>query len=279
MSAQTVPTKYASVKGIQLAYRRFGKASNFPLLYLTHFRGTMDLIDPLLLNSIAKNREVILLDSAGTGHSQGTIEPTFAETANTINDFLDAISVPKVDILGFSLGGMVAQVIAVAHPHILNKLVLAGTQSSYTQGLVFSSPEVFEVANGVSPSEDDMLKLFFYSSDSSRALGRAWWARLEERHVSGESRTLLVDQAGGGVQQAAIGQFVSDATFFDKLKEIKVPVLVTNGKDDIMTPTTNSFILQQQLQDVELHIFPDSGHGHLYQFPEKYAELLELFLD
>lgn len=279
MSAQTAPTKHVSVKGTQLAYRRFGNASSLPLLFLTHFRGTMDLIDPLLVNSIAKNREIILVDSAGTGHSQGTIEPTLVQTATTMKDFLEAISVPKVDILGFSLGGMVAQAMAVYHPHILNKLVLAGTQSSYTEGLVFSAPEVFELADGVSPPEDDMMKLFFFPSDTSRALGHAWWARLQERQVAGESRTSFVDQAGGRIQQAAISSFVSDATFFDKLKQISMPVLVTNGKDDIMTPTTNSFILQQHLHNVELHIFPDSGHGHLYQFPEAYAALLEMFLN
>jgi pimeloyl-ACP methyl ester carboxylesterase len=99
MSAQTVPTQYASVKGTRIAYRRFGQPSDIPLLFLTHFRGTIDLIDPLLANSIAASREIILFDNAGCGHSEGTIQSTLQEAGATAIDFLSAIAVSKVDLM------------------------------------------------------------------------------------------------------------------------------------------------------------------------------------
>ncbi|OAL45529.1 alpha/beta-hydrolase [Pyrenochaeta sp. DS3sAY3a] len=279
MSAQTSPTQYALVKGVKLAYRRFGSQRGVPLLFLTHFRGTMDLVDPLLANSIAQNRELILFDYAGCGHSEGAVDKTLQQSGSSVVGFLTTIGVPKVDILGFSLGGMVAQAIAVEHAEVINKLILAGTQSSVTQGVVFADdPEVPDISSRESPSGEDMLKLFFFPSETSRELGRAWWRRTQEREVEGETRTGLLNQEGGKVQQAAIGAFVSNAGFFERLKQMDIPVLVTNGTDDIMTPTPNSYLLQQQLQNAELHIYPDSGHGHLYQVPEAYAKQLELFL-
>ncbi|OKP13466.1 hypothetical protein PENSUB_657 [Penicillium subrubescens] len=196
----------------------------------------------------------------------------------TVVDFLTSIGVPKVDIIGFSLGGMVAQYIVVSHPHIVNKLILAGTQSSYTEGVVFGDPEIMKIAGGAVPSEEDMMKLFFYPSSTSRALGRAWFERTQERQVEGEQWRGFLDQAGAAKQQAAIGKFATDTELFEKLKQINTAVLVTNGKADIMTPTSNSYILLQQLRNAQLHLYPDAGHGHLYQVPEIYAKQIELFL-
>lgn len=278
MSAQTAPTQFITVDGTKLAFRRFGKPNALPLLFLTHLRGTMDLIDPLLINKLAETRGLILYDDAGCGHSGGTIPNSLHDSGDLVVKFLQAINLPKVDILGFSLGGMIAQTIAVNHPGVINKLILAGTQSAYTEGMVFSGPEIAEIASGVSPSDDDMLKLFFSPSEESKGLGRGWLERIMGRSVDGERRTRFVDQAGGLVQTKAIGAFVSDPEFFEKLKQVEIPILVTNGKDDIMTPTPNSFILQQQLRNAEMHLNPDSGHGHLYQVPVLYAAQVDLFL-
>ncbi|GIJ87123.1 hypothetical protein Asppvi_006027 [Aspergillus pseudoviridinutans] len=278
MTFQTTPTLFASVKGVKLGYRRFGKLGGVPLIFLTHFRGSMDLIDPLLINTIAENREVILFDNAGVGHSEGAVQDTLEAMGSTVVDFLTSIGVSKVDILGFSLGGMIAQYIVVSHPRLVNKLILAGTQSSYTEGVVFGDPEIMEIAGGAVPSEEDMLKLFFYPSSTSRALGHAWFERTKERQVEGEQWRGFLDQAGAATQQAAIGKFAADSELFEKLKQVDTPVLVTNGKADIMTPTSNSYILLQQLRNAQLHLYPDAGHGHLYQVPEIYAKQIELFL-
>jgi pimeloyl-ACP methyl ester carboxylesterase len=238
----------------------------------------MDLVDPLLINTIAENREVILFENAGVGHSEGTVQDTLEAACSTVVDFLTSIGVSKVDILGFSLGGMIAQYIVVSHACLVNKLILAGTQSSYTEGVIFGGPEIMEIAGGAAPSEEDMMKLFFYPSSTSRALGHAWFERTKERQVEGEQWRGFLNQAGAAKQQAAIGKFAADTELLEKLKQVDTPVLVTNGKADIMTPTSNSYILLQQLRNAQLHLYPDAGHGHLYQVPEIYAKQVELFL-
>lgn len=278
MSAQTAPTQYVDVKGTKIAYRRFGKASPIPLLWITHFRGTMDLIDPLLLNSIASTRSLIVFDNAGVGHSSGTIQSTIQEAASTIVNFLSAIAVPKVDVLGFSMGGFTAQVLALDYPDLVNKLVLAGTQSAYTDGFIPPDAAIMKAASQPSPGESNMLDLFFYPSETSRALGSAWWHRLSERNMPNEERTLFVDEAGGQIQNAAIGKFVSDKGFFGRMEALEKEVLITNGKRDVMTPTPNSWLMQQRMRRAELVVFAEAGHGHLYQVPVRYAGLLDLFL-
>ena len=214
MSAHTVSTQYVSIKGTKIAYRRLEKPSAIPLLYLTHFHGTVDLIDALLLNSITTSRSLIIMDNAGVGHSSGNIQPTIQEAGSTVMDFLNAIDVPKVDIIWFSMGGFIAQSIAVNSSHVVNKLVLAGTQSSYTEGFVAPDPAITAEAGQDNITEEAMMKLFFYPSDTSRALGHAFWQRITERNVDGEERTTFVDVSGGQTQNGAIGAFVSDPGFF-----------------------------------------------------------------
>lgn len=112
MAFQTVPTQYVDVNGVKIAYRRFGKKTETPVLFLTHFRGTMDVIDPLLANSIAQNRELILFDYSGCGHSGGIVQDSLKEAGETAVAFLSSINVQKADLLGFSMGGLTAQIIA-----------------------------------------------------------------------------------------------------------------------------------------------------------------------
>ncbi|KAH7161980.1 Alpha/Beta hydrolase protein [Dactylonectria estremocensis] len=279
--AQTAPTKFVSVNGSKLAYRRFGKPTNVPLLFLTHFRGSMDVLDPLLVNTIARNREVILVDNSGIGHSQGTVPDSIQAMAATAVNFLAAIKISKADILGFSMGGMVAQYIAMEYPQVVNKLVLAGVRPGYGPGVVQTPPDAASGPGGEpdsQPTEDYMLGIFFYPSDTSRASGNLWWDRISERHVRGEKREAFVVGAGVGAQLTAITNFASNPKLYNRLDNITGPVLVTNGKDDILMGTANSFVLQQQLVDAQLHLYPDSGHGHLFQFPLAYAMQLELFL-
>lgn len=131
---QTTPTQFANVDGLKVAYRRVGSSSGgkVPLIYINHLRGSMDTLDPLLVNSIAgnKNREVIVYDSFGVGHSEGEIPSSVEEMASVLVKLLEALSISHVDILGFSMGGFIAQYIAWTHPKLVRKLVLAGTQSA-----------------------------------------------------------------------------------------------------------------------------------------------------
>ncbi|KAH7177209.1 hydrolase, partial [Fusarium sp. MPI-SDFR-AT-0072] len=279
---QTVQTQFASVDGVKVAYRRFGKQNTFPLLYVNHLRGSMDVLDPLLFNIIAKNREVILYDSFGIGHSEGAVPDSTTAMASIAAKLLAAIGVSKVDVIGFSMGGGVAQILAWDYPQLVHKLVLAGTQSAIGDGVVLPPRDVLESAagsNDVPPTEQEMHGLFFYPSETSLAAGKDWWKRIHERQVDGEERKDFLVGQGAGAQLTAIFAFTVDVNNFDRLKDIKAPTLVTNGHTDVMSPTPNSFILQQKISNAQLIIYPDSGHGHLFQYPELYAQHLELFLN
>ncbi|GJC90317.1 putative aminoacrylate hydrolase RutD [Colletotrichum liriopes] len=278
---QTVKTQNVAIDGLRVAYRRFGAKSTFPLLYINHLRGSMDTLDPLLFNLIAQNREVIVYDSFGIGHSEGTVPTSTEDMASIAAKLLAALGVSKADVIGFSMGGGVAQILAWDHPQLVNKLVLAGTQPAVGEGVVMPPREVLEsagTANDEPPTKEEMFNLFFYPSDSSLALGEAWWKRIHERKVNGEERKEYLVGPGAQAQLNAIFSFTVNTGNFERLKDIKATTLVTNGHTDIMSPTSNSFTLQQNLHNAQLIIYPDAGHGHLFQVPEIYAHHLEMFL-
>ncbi|EWZ48873.1 hypothetical protein FOZG_04345 [Fusarium oxysporum Fo47] len=260
---QTVQTQFASVDVVNVAYRRLGKQNTFPLLYVNHLRGSIDLLDPLLFNIIAKIREVILYDSFGIGHSEGAVPDSTTAMASIAAKLLAAIGVSKVDAIGFSMGGRAAQILAWDDPQLIHKLVLAGTQSAIGDGVVLPSRDVLESvagSNDVPPTEQEMHVLFFYPSETK------------------ERKEFLVGQ-GARAQLTAIFAFTVDVNKFNLLKDIKAPTLVTNGHTDVMSPTPNSFSLQQKISNAQLIFYPDLGHGHLFQYPELYAQHLELFLN
>lgn len=278
---QTVDTKFVTVDGVNVAYRRFGRQSKYPLLYINHLRGSMDTLDPLLFNSIAKNREVIVYDSFGIGHSGGSVPDSVKAMTCIAANFLEAINVSAVDIIAFSMGGGIAQSLAWDHGDLVHKLVLAGTQSAIGEGVVLPQRDVLERAvanNDQPPTKEDMLYLFFHPTESSRALGTQWWERIHERNKDGEQRKPYLTGDGAKAQLAAIFAFTVDDANFDRLKDIKAPTLITNGHTDVMSPTPNSFVLQQEIPNAQLILYPDAGHGHLFQVPELYAKHLELFL-
>lgn len=277
---QTVPTQYTTVDGIKLAYRRLGPQGSVPLLYINHLRGSMDTIDPLLINSIAKNREIIVYDSFGIGHSEGSVPVSTEEMCSIAVKFLQAIDVSIIDVIGFSMGGGIAQCIAWTHPDLVRKLVLAGTQSAIGEGVALPPKEILENAGNSdeAPTLEQMFMLFYYPSKSSQALGEVWWKRIHERQLPDEPRKEYLIGPGVRNQLTAIFTFTVTESNFDRLKDIKAPTLVTNGHTDVMSPTVNSLVLQQNIPNAQLHLYPDSGHGHLFQEPEMYARHLEIFL-
>jgi pimeloyl-ACP methyl ester carboxylesterase len=281
LSAQTAVTEFICVNGTQIAYRKIGKPSETPLVYITHFRGSMDTTDPLLINTIAQNRQVIIYDNVGIGHSDGTVPDSIEAMTDTTMDFLSAINVTKADILGFSMGGYIAQAIGMDYPQLVNKLVLAGVGPG-------AGPDVFETDRNAAqgpggepdraPTEDYMLGVFFYPSNTSLAKGRGWWQRAFERNVEGEERKDFLVGVGVGAQGVAIGKFSADSKRYEGLNRIDAPVLVTNGHTDRLMGTGNSFVLSQQLPSAMLIVFPDSAHGQLFEDPIEYGSLLDIFL-
>lgn len=294
---QTAKTQYVSYGDIQYAYRRFGKASGVPLVFLIHFRGTMDYWDPLLVNSLASTRPVILFDNAGVGQSSGNVADTMKGMAQHVIDFLSLIEGKEVDLLGFSMGGIIAHMVALNAPSgLIRRLIVAGSGPSVGGEVVENSPErakeVGQLATQPECTYDNCFyRIFFHPSDTSQAAGQAWWKRVHERNksTSGEERSKLVstnyEDGGAGLKaMGAAGEAWNDQSkradaSYDRLGEIAIPTFIAQGQDDFMIPTRNSFFMQQQLPNATLKIWPDSGHAFLYQYAEEFADDVARFLD
>src|SRR5262245_57975559 len=264
--------------GVAFAYRRFGTRDDRwpPLLFLQHFRGNLDNWDPLLVDTIAAHREVILLDNAGVGLSSGTVPVTVTQMARDAIAFLDAMGIDRVDLLGYSLGGMVAQEIALLRPRVVRRIVLAGTGPRGGQQMHGWTFDIERIANTADNGLEDLLRIFFEVTDTSRALGMAYVQRAF-------GRTEGADQPNG--PQVARAQYdaivewgIPDPTRLNRLAGITQPTLVANGANDMMIPTINSQILVDHLPNARLRIYPDAAHGFLFQYPRQFGELVTEFL-
>lgn len=243
---QTAKTSYVPYKDGKLAYRRFGASTGVPLLFLIHFRGTMDKWDPLLINSVAKSRPVILFDYAGVGQSTGEVAESFRQSAEDVIEFLSLIKVKEVDVLGFSIGGFVAELVTLnADPSKLKvrKLILAGTGASAGSETVNSPNNYLPAATSQDIDVAAFKELFFSHTPEGEKLAEEWWARIHERSeaTSGETPSKWLSQGytdgAAGIQKQgnAIQLWTTPETStgqdgsHDRLSELDIPVLVANG--------------------------------------------------
>jgi pimeloyl-ACP methyl ester carboxylesterase len=272
----TAPTQYVEANGIRYAYRRFGAGGRLPLVCLQHFRGGLDNWDRLVTDGLAENRSVILFNNAGIASSGGDPAATIEAMANHVIAFVDALDLKQIDLFGFSMGGFVAQNVVLARPKLVRRLILAGTGPEGGEGMVGYPELATRHATQELPTVDNFY-LFFFPTDSSQAAGRAYWKRRHERENQDTPSSL--NAMAAQVKAIAAWGAVPARDRYAKLKNIELPVLVVNGKTDLMVPTVNSFILQQHLPDAELIIYPDSGHGAIFQFPARFVREATTFLD
>jgi len=277
-STTTAPTQFVTAGDNKYAYRQFGSGPGVPLLFLQHFTGTLDNWDPDVTDPIALGRPVILFESAGIGRSSGKVPTTVAGMADHAMKFLDALRLTQVDVLGFSLGGMVAQVIALKRPVLLRRIILTGTGPEGGPGVAMDRPELLKIfADQKMPSSEKLLKLFFATTETSQSAGRQFVQRLARRT---DDRDTPTTAEAAGAQLAAMAAWEkSGGEPYADLKKITQPVLVTNGNNDTMIPTVNSFTLSAHLPNAQLIIYPDSGHGSLFQHAGAYTSHVSEFLD
>jgi pimeloyl-ACP methyl ester carboxylesterase len=275
---QTAPTQYVEANGIRFAYRRFGKPGTVPLVFNMHFMGTMDHWDPEVTDGFAKDREVILFDNAGVSGSSGEVPETFAQMGANAIAFIKALGLNQVDVLGFSIGGLVAQEITLQAPDLVRRLVLVGTGPRSGESMDTGTPEGNEIFGATYANPDDLwLRVHFTPSQQSQAAGREFVKRFRLRS---KNRDPEVSQQAALAQRAAIGRWGAKRDHaWDYLKDIKQPTLVVNGSDDVVIYTINSYILQQNLPNAQLIIYPDSAHGSLFQYPEMFVRHVAMFLD
>jgi pimeloyl-ACP methyl ester carboxylesterase len=267
-----------AANGITYAYRRFGApASAPPLVFLQHFRGNLDNWDPSLVDTIAAHREVVLLDNTGVGLSSGEVPSTVTQMARDAIAFLDAMDLSEVDLLGYSLGGMVAQEVALFRPRAVRRLVLAGTGprggGRQMHGWI---RDIERTANAADNGVEDLLHIFFEITETSRALGREYIGRIFTRSDDRDRPT--GPQVTRSQYDAIVEWGIPDASQLNRLAGITAPTLVANGDNDAMVPTINSHILADHIPDARLRIYPDAGHGFLFQYPKQFAELVTEFL-
>ena len=272
-SHQTAATQFVDANGIRFAYRRFGRAGGVPLVFNQHFRGTMDYWDPAVTDGLAGNHEVILFNNAGVSSSSGRVPTSFQEMGANAIAFIKALGFTKVDALGFSIGGMVAQEIAIQAPDLVRRLILVGTGPRGADMATSRSAEIF-AATYDSP-EYLWLAVHFSPSPSSQAAGLAFL----ERKLSRDDRDPEVSGEAASAQREAIGKYIAPAErVFDHLKNIRQPTLIVQGSNDVIIPTVNSYILQQNLPNAQLILYPDANHGSFYQYPELFVSQADQFL-
>lgn len=270
-------TQFVETNGVRYAYRRFGSGNRPPLVCLQHFRGGLDNWDPAVTDGLAQGGSVILFNNAGIASSGGEPANNIADMAAHVTAFLDALGLTQIDLFGFSMGGFVAQQVTLDRPRLVRKLILAGTGPQGGEDLAAYPPEVTAQATKEVPTEESFLYLFFEPTSTSQAAGRAFWQRRNARRDQDTPTSL----AAMAAQAAAIGAWgaVPEKGRYARLNTIEQPTLVVNGKHDLLVPTVNSYILQQHLPNATLIIYPDSGHGAIFQFSELFVREAQFFLN
>jgi pimeloyl-ACP methyl ester carboxylesterase len=277
-SSTNAPTQFLPVKGHSYAYRRFGGGSGLPLLCLQHFTGTLDNWDPAVTDPLASGREVILFDNAGVGRSTGDVPETIAGMAGHALAFLDELGIQMCDVLGYSLGGMVALQMVQDRPSIVRRMILVGTAPRGGEDIMhLEKPNLAKhLQDPMNRGYDVLKKIFFTSSPASQAAGEAFILRISQRKAD-------LDPASGpkvaGAQMAAFREWEKfNGQRFAELRAFRHPTLVVNGVHDEMIPVANSYRLSEHLGNAVLLTYPDAGHGSLFQYPESFTRQAAAFL-
>jgi len=271
-------TRFVEVGQQRYAYRRFGDGSGLPLLCLQHFTGTLDNWDPAVTDPLARGREVILFENAGVGRSTGSVPRTMAGMAQHALAFLDALHLIRCDVLGYSLGGMIAQQMAQDRPTIFRRMMLVGTAPRGGEDIMhLEKPSLaVHLSDPKLRGYEVLGKIFFAPSESSQAAAGAFIERLMLRT---EDREPASGPAIAQAQMAAFREWESpNGERFASLKRISQPTLVVNGVHDEMIAVRNSYWLGENLPNAVLLTYPDSGHGSLFQFHESFTKQAAAFL-
>ena len=274
MSYKNAPTQSVSVGGTRFAYRDLGKDAGVPVIFLNHLAANLDNWDPRVVDGIAAKHRVITFDNRGLGASQGTTPDTVEAMARDAVAFIRALGFDQVDLLGFSLGGFVAQVIAQQEPALVRKLILAGTGPAGGEGIVNVTKLTYlDTFHAFATFKDPKELLFFTRTDHGRSEAKAFIKRLKERTTDRDKATTI---RAFRTQLKAIHSWGLEKPA--DLSGIHQPVLVANGDDDRMVPTTNSFDLARRLPNATLRIYPDAGHGGIFQAHDRFVPEALAFL-
>ncbi|WP_084582877.1 alpha/beta fold hydrolase [Sphingomonas azotifigens] len=273
----TAPTRFVeAANGVRYAYRRFGTPGGTPLVLLPRFRGDLDTWDPALLDALAETRELVLVNNRGVSSSSGTTPATIADMARDLIAFLEALELRSIDLLGFSLGGFVAQEVALIRPDGVRRLVLAATGPQGGPNMHGWRKDIADAVRKDEPGAAELLYTFFKPTETSQAAGRAYLgrflARTEDRDVPSSLQTRDAHY------DAVCAWGVADHAKLQRLQSIRQPTFVANGDADAMIPPSLSHLMGGLIPQAEVKIYPDAGHGFLFQHHAEFAADVNAFL-
>jgi pimeloyl-ACP methyl ester carboxylesterase len=271
-SYTTAPSKSVSVDGTRFVYRELGLGTGVPVIFVNHLAANLDNWDPRVVDGIAARHRVITFDNRGVGASEGKTPDSIEAMARDAVAFIRALGFDQVDLLGFSLGGFISQVIAQREPGLVRKIILAGTGPAGGEGIVNVTKLTYlDTFTALATFKDPKELLFFTRTTNGKSEAKAFVKRLKERTADRDKaiavrafRTQLKAIHAWGLAQPA------------DLSDIQHHVLVANGDADRMVPSNNSYDLARRLPNATLRIYPDAGHGGIFQAHERFVpEALE----
>ena len=273
-SYKDAPAKSIDAAGTTFAYRELGPKGGVPVVFLVHLAATLDNWDPRIIDPIAQRHHVIAFDNRGVGASSGNVPGSIEEMAEDAAAFIKALGFDQVDIFSFSLGGMVAQALVVRHPELVRRLILTGTGPAGGKDMdKVAGVTYYDMLRATLTRQDPKVFLFFNRNDTGKRAARAFVERLKERT---EDRDAPIKVKAFRTQLKAIKRWSRSAPA--DLSKITQPTLIANGDNDRMVPSVLSEDLHRRIAGSELIIYPDSGHGGIFQFHDKFAPVAVEFL-
>jgi pimeloyl-ACP methyl ester carboxylesterase len=273
-SYRDAPTRTLTAGGVTYAYRELGPTGGIPVIFLVHLAATLDNWDPRVIDPFAKGHHVIAFDNRGVGASTGTVPDTIEAMADDAYTFISALGHTTVDILSFSLGGMIAQALVLKHPNLVRKLILTGTGPAGGKGIdKVAGTAYYDMLRATVTRSDPKEFLFFNRDDTGRKAARAFVERLAERT---EDRDAKISIKAFQTQLEAIKRW--GRTIPDDLSKITQPTLIANGDRDRMVPSVLSEDMHRRIAGSELVIYPNSGHGGIFQYHDEFSGAALAFL-
>jgi pimeloyl-ACP methyl ester carboxylesterase len=268
------PVRTVTADGTTYTYRELGPKGGIPVVFFVHLAGTLDNWDPRIIDAIAAHRHVITFDNKGVGASTGSVPATIEEATEDAYTFIKALGFDLIDVFGFSMGGMIAQDLVLAHPDLVRKLVLTGTGPRGGKDMdKVVGTTYWDIVRSSLTGSDPKEYLFFNRNAAGKKAGKAFIKRLQERTVD---RDQAISPVAFQTQLNAIANFGRSAP--SDLSVITAPTLIANGDNDRMVPSVLSEDLHRRIKGSKLVIYPDSGHGGIFQYHKKFAPVAVEFL-
>jgi pimeloyl-ACP methyl ester carboxylesterase len=276
-NAVAAPNQFIeAANGIRYAYRRFGKKGGVPLILMQHFRGNLDNWDSVLLDTLAAEREVIPFDNAGVSSTNGVTPSTVKQMARDAVAFVEALKLEQIDVLGFSLGGFIAQEMALLKPDLVRKVVLAGTGPQGGPQMHGWRKDIADAARKPDMGAPELLYIMFKHTPTSQAKGPEYLGRFMKRQADRDAPSTLATR--DAQYDAVVDWGIPDHSKLQRLTAIQQPTFVANGDDDLMLPPRLSYLMAGLIPNARIKIYPDASHGFLWQHNKEFGSDVNAFL-